>query len=108
MYPVQRTLYIRKPGLQSANNIRIRRDSETEAIHHSREANVRFRQNINIGPHPRGNAFELPFTEIPDGPPSTGVDQSEHLLTDVGLGTLGYREVGHTSLKWGVNTAVVQ
>src|ERR1700752_679004 len=108
MYPVQRALEIWKARLQPPNQVGVRRDSEADAIHHSRETNAGFRQNINFGPHPRGNTLELAFTEISDGPPDACIDEREYLLADVGVGTLGDGEIRDAGIEGRVHTAVVQ
>src|ERR1700758_2489296 len=108
MYPVQRALKIRKSRRQPPNHVGVRSDSEADAIHYSREANAGFRQNINFGPHPWGNALELTFTEISDGPPDACIDEGEYLLTDVGVGTLGDGEIRDAGIEGRVHTAVVQ
>src|ERR1700739_4116377 len=108
MYPVQRALYIRKARLQPANPVGIRSASETDSIHHSREKNVGFRQDINIGSHPWGDTLELTFTEISNGPPDACIDEGEYLLTDVGVSTLGDGEIRDSGIEGRIHTAVIQ
>src|SRR5215471_10376307 len=74
VHPVQGSLHIRKPRLQSADNVGIWSNSKTYAVHDAGKARIWFRHYINIGPHSGRDVLELTFSEVTDGPPRPSVD----------------------------------
>ena len=97
-----------RPGIETANHVRIGSHAETDAVHHARKAHVRFRQDIDVGPHARSDMLQLAFAEVGDRPPGARVNQHEHLLTGVRVGAFGNREIGDPRIEWRVDPAVVE
>src|SRR5215472_16048115 len=64
MHPVQRPLHIRQSGREAADQVFVRSDAKSNAVHHARKANVRFRQHIDVRLHSGGNMQELPFAKV--------------------------------------------
>src|SRR5690242_14737623 len=106
MYPVESSLHVGKPRLELANHIRIGSNAKAYAIHHSGKPHIRFRKHVDVRAHPRNNVLELAFAKITHGPPRPRVDESEHLLPNVSVRTLGNVEIRHSSIERGVDPAV--
>src|SRR4051812_8212979 len=79
VHPVQRTLHLRKTGLQGADAIRIRRHAETDAFHGGSEAHVGLGHDIDVGAHARCDELELALAEVRHGPPGARVDEVDLL-----------------------------
>src|SRR6202051_150817 len=108
MHPVQASLHVRKASFQTANHVGIWCDSETDAIHYAREVHVWSRHYINIGLHAWHDSLQLAFTKVTNGPPGARVNESKHLLADVGISAFRNREIGHTGIERCVHAAVFQ
>src|SRR5712671_3475318 len=108
MHPIQASLDVWKAGFQTAHHIGIRGDSETDAFYYAREVHVWSRHYINIGLHSWHDSLELAFTKVTNRPPGARVDESKHLLADVGISALRNREIGHTGIERCIDAAVVQ
>jgi len=71
-----------------ANHIRIRGHAKPDAIHNSSKAQVWPRHYVDISLHSWRDPFELAFPEIANCPPGAGVNEREHLLSDVSISAL--------------------
>ena len=89
MDPVKGTLHIGQTRRREApNQVGVRSDPETHAVHYTLEMHVRFRQDIDVCLHAGVNVLELRFTEIRDGPPYACINQREDVLSGRRIGAL--------------------
>src|SRR5258708_19743899 len=96
MHPIERSLCVRKPRLQTTKDIRIRSCAEADTVHYAGKANVRLRRQKNVCPHARLDMLERAFAKVADCPPSAGIDQRKHLLPNMRVGALRNRKVRYT------------
>src|SRR5262245_54427704 len=108
MNPVQSSLYIRKPRGQPADQIRVRRDPEPNAIDHTSESDIRAGQYIYVRFHPWSDALQLRLSKVRDGPPNVRIDKRKDLLTGVCVGSLGNGKVRHAGVERRQDFAVLQ
>src|SRR5271163_4315691 len=108
MHPIQGSLHIGKAGLQRANEIGIRGNTEADTVHNAGKTQVRSREHVNIGVHSRHDVSELALAEIADGPPHASVNQRKELLSYVRVGAFGDSEVSYACVEGRIHAAVVQ
>src|SRR5258708_15569651 len=108
MHPIERSLCVRKPRLQTTKDIRIRSCAEADTVHYAGKANVRLRRQKNVCPHAGLNMLERTFAKVADCPPCARIDQREYLLTHMRVSALRYRKVGHTRIKRCIDPTITE
>src|ERR1700733_594516 len=108
MHPIERSLCVRKPRLQTAKDIRIWSCAEADTVHYAGKVNVRLRRQKNVCPHAGLDMLERTFAKIADCPPCARVDECEHLLAYVRVGALRDRKVRHTRIEWRIDPAITE
>src|ERR1700722_19191537 len=103
MHPVERALHIGQTSRETANNIRIRSDAESDAFYHTRKTDIGLRHDVHIRRRAGSNVFELTFAKIGDGPPGARVNEREYLLADMSVSSFGNSQIRDASGKRRVN-----
>src|SRR5580698_6799830 len=105
--PVECALDIGQPRRKSTDHIGIGRDAISNAVHNSRKSLIGTRHEVDISVHAWPNVIKLSFAEIGKRPPSTCINESEHLLPYMCVCSLGDIKIRDTRIEWRVYAAVV-